>query len=188
EFRRVLFRSLHGRVRSRVRVGAGGVVEEGRKIQGTCRSYEVTICGTPRAKYDRSCKEIVEYNDVAFCETVEDHAIYARRNGTACWTGNRNRIFSLSAMTLDAVLPRYMRTLHAQTNVYTLQALNERWVPVAKPLQDYLEFLDHNLLNLWDVHYRSFDEMLKLGTAILKTGWRFEAHRVTGYDSTLSRT
>ena len=55
--------------------------------------------------------------------------------------GSSNRIFPLSAKTLDAVLPRYMRTLHAQTNVYTLQALNERWVPVAKPLQDYLENL-----------------------------------------------
>jgi len=102
--------------------------------------------------------------------------------------GASNRIFPLSAMTLDAVLPRYMRTLHAQTNVFTLQALNERWTPVAKPLQDFLEYLDHNILNLWDVHYRTFDEMLKLGTGIIKTGWRFEAHRVTGYDSSLTRT
>ena len=102
--------------------------------------------------------------------------------------GASNRTFPLAAMTLDAVLPRYMRTLHAQENVFTLQALNERWVPVAKPLQDYLAFLDHNILNLWSVNYRVFDEMLKLGTGILKTGWRFEAHRVTGYDASLART
>jgi hypothetical protein len=37
------------------------------------------------AKYD-----IVPYNDTAFCVTVENHAIYVRRNGVAAFTGNSN--------------------------------------------------------------------------------------------------
>lgn len=102
--------------------------------------------------------------------------------------GASNRTFPLAKMTLDPILARYLRTLHAPLNVYTLQALNERWLPVAKPLQDYLQFLDHSMIGLWDVNYRVLDEMLKLGTGIYKVGWRFEAHRVTAYDSAMERT
>src|SRR5262245_2731960 len=102
--------------------------------------------------------------------------------------GASNRTYPLAKMTLDPILARYLRTLHAPLNVYTLEALNERWVPVAKPLQDYLQFLDHKMLGLWDVNYRVLDEMLKLGTGIYKVGWRYENHRVTGYDQNLNRT
>jgi hypothetical protein len=102
--------------------------------------------------------------------------------------GASNRTYPLTKMTLDPILARYLRTLHAPLNVYTLEALNERWVKVAKPLQDYLQFLDHSMLNLWDVNYRVLDEMLKLGTGIYKVGWRYENHRVMGYDRNLSRT
>lgn len=102
--------------------------------------------------------------------------------------GASNRTFPLAKMTLDPILARYLRTLHAPLNVYTLQALNERWIPVAKPLQDFLQWMDHSMLSLWDVNYRVLDEMLKLGTGIYKVGWRFETHRVMGYgDSTLQR-
>lgn len=34
--------------------------------------------------------EIAPYNDFAFCVTVENHAIYVRRNGVAAFTGNSN--------------------------------------------------------------------------------------------------
>lgn len=183
-----LLAGLQARVRSRVRVAAGGVVEEGRKITGSARSYEVTLSTTPRAKYDRAFREIVEYNDVAFCVTVKNHAIYARRNGTACWTGNSNRIYPLAKMTVDPILARYLRTLHAPPNLWTLQALNERWIPVAKPLQDYMQWLDQMMLTMWDVNYQVIDEMLQLGTGIYKTGWRFERHDTTGYDKQLNRS
>lgn len=102
--------------------------------------------------------------------------------------GASNRTYPLAKMTVDPILARYLRTLHAPLNLWTLQALNERWVPVAKPLQDFLQFLDHNMISMWDTDYQVIDEMLQLGTGIYKTGWRFERHDVTGYDPNLQRT
>jgi hypothetical protein len=102
--------------------------------------------------------------------------------------GASNRTYPFASMTLDPILARYLKTLHAPLNLWTLQALNERWVPVAKPLQDFLTFIDQSMLSMWDVDYRVMDEMLKLGTGIYKVGWRFEAHPVTAYDQSLKRT
>lgn len=102
--------------------------------------------------------------------------------------GAHNVTYPLAAMTLDPILARYLRTLHAPQNLWTLEALNERWIEVAKPMQDFLQWLDQYVLHMWDVDYRIMDEMLKLGTGIYKVGWRFERHRVVGYDENLSRT
>lgn len=178
---------LHARVRSRVRVGAGGIVEEGRQIQAQNRCYEVTICGAARAKYDRSYKEIVEYNDVAFCVTVKNHAIYARRNGTACWTGNSNYQYPLTAQNVDPILARLLRTVHATTNLWTVTALNAQWANVAKPVQDFLAYIDGHFIKMHDVNYRVLMEMCKLGTGVYKTGWKYEAHKVQGYDQDMQR-
>lgn len=182
-----LLAGLQARVRSRVRVGAGGVVEDGRQIQGEHRCYEVTISATPRAKYDRSFKEIVEYNDVAFCVTVKNHAIYARRNGTACWTGNSNLTFPLMAMNTDPIVARLIRTIQATSNLWTVTALNADWQHAAKPSQDFLEYVDKNMLHMQDVNYRALLETVKLGTGVYKTGWRYEKYNVMGYDQQMTR-
>lgn len=177
-----LLSGMHARCRSRVRVAAGGVVEDGRQIVGQHRSYEVVLCRAPRAKYDRSYREIVDYNDVAFCVTVKNHAIYARRNGIACWTGNSNRTLPWTAMNADPLVAKFMTTLHAPDSLWTLQPLNERWVDVSKPMQDYLQYLDETQLHMYDVNYRAVLEFVKLGTCLYKTGWTFERRPATKYD------
>lgn len=175
-----LFAGLHARIHRRFRFGCGGTID-GRKISGEAESYEVAFCPSVRAKYDRSYREIVDYNDTAFCVTVKNHAIYARRNGIACWTGNSNRTIPLTAMNVDPLVARFMTTYHAPPNLWTLQALNEKWVPLAKPLQDYLQFLDQNVLRMWDVDYRAVLELIKLGTCIYKHGWLFERRNAWAY-------
>ena len=101
--------------------------------------------------------------------------------------GASNRTWPLMAMNTDPILARLMRTIHAPSNLWTVSALNEQWVPAAKPVQDFLQYLDGAMLHMLDVNYRALMEMLKLGTAIYKVGWRFERNKVMGYNSTQQR-
>ena len=102
--------------------------------------------------------------------------------------GASNYTFPLMAATVDPILARLIRTIHAPTNLWTVVALNEAWVPVAKPVQDFLEYIDFSMLHMMDVNYRTLLEMLKLGTAVYKVGWKFQKNRVMGYDQQLRAT
>lgn len=96
-------------------------------------------------------------------------------------------IVPVAAMNVDPILARWMKTIHAADNLWTLSPLNERWMPVAKPLQDYLTWLDKMQLHMWDVNYRAFMECLKLGTAVYKTGWLYTRKTKWGYDAAKQR-
>src|SRR3972149_466773 len=93
--------------------------------------------------------------------------------------GASNRIYPATAMALDPIWANLMQTVHAPQNLWTVSPLNERWIDAAKPLQDYLQWLDLNVLKMWDTDQRVFLDMLKLGTGIYKVSWRFEQTRVT---------
>lgn len=101
--------------------------------------------------------------------------------------GASNYTFPLMAMNTDPILARLIRTIHAPTNLWTVTALNEKWVPVAKPTQDFLQYVDFSMLKMLDVNYRVLLEMLKLGTAVYKVGWKYQKNKVMGYDPKLSR-
>lgn len=92
------------------------------------------------------------------------------------------------AMTVDPLIARFITTMHTPPNLWTLQPLNERWVNIAKPMQDYLEYLDATRLRMFDVNYRAALELVKLGTCIYKHGWSFETRRVNEYDPVTGQT
>lgn len=94
----------------------------------------------------------------------------------------------VARMSVDPTKAKYIQSLHATPNIWSLTPLNERWVQVVKPLQDYLQWIDWNMLDMWDVNNRVVSEMLKLGTGIYKTGWSFSRANVTGYDSNMRNT
>lgn len=96
--------------------------------------------------------------------------------GTTPIEGASRRTYPLTAMNVDPILARYMRTIHTPDNIWSISPLNEKWVDLAKPLQDYLQYLDGRILHMQDVNYRVLMETLKLGTGIYKTGWRYESH------------
>ena len=95
--------------------------------------------------------------------------------------------FPVTHMSVDPVKAKYMATLHATANLWTTKPLNERWVQLSKPLQDYLQWLDGNIVKMYDVNSRVLNEMLKLGTGIYKTGWKYSRSPTMGYDSDLVR-
>jgi hypothetical protein len=102
--------------------------------------------------------------------------------------GANNVTVPVAAMNVDPILARWMQNIHAAENLWTLKPLNERWINAAKPLQDYLTWLDKMLLKMWDVNYRVFMETLKLGTGIYKTDWQYVTRRKVGYDANKQRT
>lgn len=88
----------------------------------------------------------------------------------------------LTAMDVDPLYAAFMQTLHASDDLWICQALNERWTPTAKPLQDFLTWLDKTLLQMYRVNQRVVLEMVKLGTGIYKTGWSYENRPYRLYD------
>lgn len=90
--------------------------------------------------------------------------------------------FPLAAMNVDPIWARYVSNIHAPDNLWTMVPLNERWIHSAKPLQDYMTWLDKRLLKMWDVDMRVIQEACKLGTSVYKTSWRFERRRKMGYN------
>jgi hypothetical protein len=98
------------------------------------------------------------------------------------YEGAFNYTLPMTAIDVDVLYARFMQTVHAPENLWTTQALNERWVTAAKPLQDFLQVLDHRLLRMYNVNKRVFLECTKLGTGIYKTSWHYEKRNIWGYD------
>ena len=98
------------------------------------------------------------------------------------YEGAADYTMQFAATIVDPLIARFVTTLHAPANLWSLQPLNERWVDLAKPFQDYLEYLDKTRLKMFDVDYRAAIELVKLGTCVYKHGWAYESRRVNTYD------
>jgi len=99
------------------------------------------------------------------------------------YEGAANYVLPLTATDVDQLFAKFVQTIHAPENLWTIGPMNERWVDVAKPLQDLLTWLDRNLLHMYDVNSRVILEMTKLGTAIYKTGWDYQRYPTLMYDA-----
>lgn len=97
--------------------------------------------------------------------------------------GAPDYVLPLTAIDVDQLFSSFMQSIHAPENLWTLKALNERWVDVAKPAQDALSWVDANILKMFNVNTRAILEMCKLGTTIYKTGWTYERRPTWTYDS-----
>jgi len=102
--------------------------------------------------------------------------------------GASNYTMPVMASDVDPILADYMANIHGPENLWSLKALNERWIDIAKPLQDYMTWLDKMLIKMRRVNKRVFIEMLKLGTSIYKTGWQYERRATMGYDGSKNRS
>lgn len=96
--------------------------------------------------------------------------------------GAANFIMPVTAIDVDQLYAKFVQTVHAPANLWTLEALNPQWTDAAKPIQDFLQWLDGAILHMEDVNKRAFLELVKLGTCIYKTDWLFERRPVWTYD------
>lgn len=98
------------------------------------------------------------------------------------YEGAANYVLPLTATDVDQLYAKFLQTIHAPENVWTISPMNERWVDAAKPLQDMLGWLDKNILKMFNVNKRVILEMTKLGTGIYKSGWDYQRYPVMTYD------
>lgn len=98
------------------------------------------------------------------------------------YEGASNVVLPIAATDIDQLYAKEMQTLHAPPNLWTLEALNERWVDAAHPMQDALTWLDHHILKMQAVNGRVNLEKYKLGTGIYKTTWAYEQRNVWTYN------
>lgn len=99
------------------------------------------------------------------------------------YEGAFNYQMPLTAIDVDILYARFMQTVHAPENIWSVSPMNERWVAAAKPLQDFLTILDTRKLNMYNVNTRVLLECVKLGTGIYKTQWNYERRPVWSYDA-----
>jgi len=99
------------------------------------------------------------------------------------YEGAANFELPMTAIDVDQLYARFLQTIHAPDNLWTLGPLNEKWVNSAKPMTDILTFLDKQVVRMFDVNKRAILEMVKLGTAIWKTGWVYEKRPTWTYDT-----
>jgi hypothetical protein len=99
------------------------------------------------------------------------------------YQGAANYVLPLTATDVDQLHAKFVQTIHAPEDLWTISPMNERWVDTAKPLQDTLTWLDRNLLKMYNVNGRVILEMTKLGTGIYKTGWDYQRYPTLTYDN-----
>lgn len=97
------------------------------------------------------------------------------------YEGAANFMLPIIAIDADQLYAKFMQTIHATDNIWTVQPLNERWIDAAKPLQDFLTWLDSTVLKMFNVNERVINEMVLLGTGIYKTGWYYENRQTRIY-------
>lgn len=101
--------------------------------------------------------------------------------------GAANFELPVTAIDVDQLYAKFIQTIHAPANLWTMEPLNPDWDETAKPVQDFLEWLDKAVLQMEGINKRAILEMVKLGTCLYKTGWLFERRKVWTYDEQMRR-
>ncbi len=96
--------------------------------------------------------------------------------------GASNYVMPVTAIDVDQLFAKFVQTIHAPANLWTIEALNPKWTYAAKPIQDFLQWMDGAILHMEDVDKRALLELVKLGTCIYKTDWLYEQRTTWTYD------
>ena len=139
---------------------------------------ELTQALSARAALERKWQQWLEQYRPSATQPVKDFP----------FPGASNRVMPVTAIDVDQLYAKFIQTIHAPRNLWTIEALNPDWVAAAKPIQDFLQWLDGAVLRMEDVNKRAFLELVKLGTAIYKTDWLYERRNTWTYDGTGGRT
>lgn len=89
------------------------------------------------------------------------------------FTKAANIVVPLTAIAVEAVHARLMNTVFGAEPLWSIRPQNEQWVEHAKPAENFLESERKNssALDVYDFAQDSLMELVKLGTAIGKSGY-----------------
>lgn len=173
--------SITSRDRTKERVPAGGIIG-GRQIEAKRTNYTVSILHRDRAKLKpHHSHEVVEYNDFAYCVTVDNHAVYVRRNGKAAFCGNSNLEFPLTAIHSDPVMADMLQTLDAPEDYWHATAKRPDRVDHANAVREGMTALERRFIKMRRVNERALMDNNILGTAIYKNHWKERRKTVKDY-------
>jgi hypothetical protein len=96
--------------------------------------------------------------------------------------GASNVVMPTTATDVDQYFAKFMQTIHADSDLWVVQAMNPDWQMAAKPLQDMLAVIDRTILKMEDVNESALLELCKLGTCIYEHGWLYEKRPINTYD------
>lgn len=97
--------------------------------------------------------------------------------------GSSNRVIPVTGTDVDQYYAKFMQSIFADPDLWVVSAMNPDWQDAAKPLQDFLAALDRTVLKMYRVCKPAILEMVKMGTAVLETGWLYEKRPVNTYDA-----
>lgn len=100
------------------------------------------------------------------------------------FVGAANLVLPVIATDVDTVFSRMMGILFASENLWSCKALNDRMVPYAPRLQEFLQWAQNAELNIYPALADWLIELCKLGTGILKTRYTRESKRVYQFRET----
>lgn len=134
--------------------------------------YEIVQASSARQPLERQWRQWLEQYRAPAKQAVKDFP----------YLGASNRVLPITATDADQFYAKFMQSIHASPDLWVVQAMNERWVDAAKPIQDFLSALDRSVLKMYKVNKRAIMEMVKLGTAIYEHGWLYEQRPIKTYD------
>lgn len=138
----------------------------------TYLNYELTMALSARQPLERQWRAWLEQYRAPAKQAVKEFP----------FLGAANYELPITATDVDQYIAKFMQALHASPDLWAVQPMNEQWVHAAKPMQDFLSALDRAVLKMYRVNKRAIMEMVKLGTAVLETGWYFADRPINTYD------
>ena len=133
---------------------------------------EITTAETARASLERRWRDWMEQYRAPANQPLKSFP----------WEGAANYVMPVTAIDVDQLYAKFIQTIHAPANLWTIEALNPNWTDAAKPIQDFMQWLDGAILKMEDVNKRALLEMVKFGTCVYKVDWHFERRNVWSYD------
>jgi len=86
------------------------------------KCYRVNMCNSQKAQLENISVEFVDYNDYAYCITLEgNHTLYTMRNGRCVWSGNCLHSLSVAfkeALEIDGTYQEYSQFSKGKTEIH----------------------------------------------------------------------
>lgn len=87
------------------------------------------------------------------------------------WLGASNLVVPSIATHVEAVLARLMGSIFIGKNLWQGMPKSAEWVGLVEPIEQFLNWVGHDVMDMYEASQRWFLGMLKFGTGVAKLPW-----------------
>lgn len=157
------------------RIGQGGEIK-GRKITAKHIGYVLTINTKSTLQISKLKKEIIKYDNFAYCVTTPFHTLYVRRNGKAVWCGNSSDVgIPIDAFTIEGLLPRFLKVCYGSKPVAWVNGHGQSDVSKAPVVQEALNYQLTRMIKIYRRMKLIFKTVVMEGDGIAKCVWESQS-------------